>query len=718
VEQSERTVPPKRDRTPEKLDREVLGRPELGLTYIEVNGMSKRNAGAGEAGKRGSLPLLRLSGSGKVGLLSAALAGTALALYLLVVRHLPPVPAELRLPWWAIAIMFFMAEVLVVNVRFRRNAYAFSLSEIPLVIGLFTATPAGLVAGRLVGSLAALALHRRQSPLKLAFNLSGFFLESVLALLVFHAFHSGNPFEVLGWIATFLTTFAIALVADLTIGAAVSLSEGKMQAMFHGLAFGRVVSATNTSIGLIGVMILWMHPESAWLLTVPAAILFLAYRAYTGQRQQHESLEFLHESTRVLNRSLKMEAAASTLLAQARKMFRADIAEITLLPGEPDEDASITTLGPGEEGASSTHARLDPTEGVWARIASEEQAILLARPIQPARLRAHFAERGIRDAMVAPLRGGEGVVGMMLVANRRADVTAFDGEDLTLFEALTNHASVSLENARLVSRLEESLAHLTEMNRMKDDFVATVSHELRTPLTTIQGSVKTLLELGPSVDQDSERSLLEGINRQGERLHQLIEDLLVAAQIESRGIHPVISHTSLAGIAEQVAEDLRLREGDRSVVVHVDGDVPAVQTDGRRVHQIVANLAENAIKYSPPGRSLTLRVRPARGGGAISVQDQGAGVPHELRDRIFDRFYQVDQTMTRTVGGAGLGLYICRQLAEVIGGRVALERSDHRGSVFTLWVPAEPPARSIDRAGRLVAGAKDLPARAGRSPSA
>jgi signal transduction histidine kinase len=655
----------------------------------------------------------------KVGLLSVALAGTALALYLLVVRHLPPVPAELRLPWWAIATMFFLAEVLVVNVRFRRNAYAFSLSEIPLVIGLFTATPAGLVAGQLVGSLAALALRRRQSPLKLAFNLSHIFLEAVLALLVFHAFRSGDPLEALGWMAAFLTTFAIALVADLTVGAAVSLSEGRMQvqAMFHGLAFGKVVSATNTSIGLIGVMVLWMHPESAWLLAVPAAILFLAYRAYAGQRQQHESLEFLHESTRVLNQSLKIDAAVSTLLAQARKMFRADISEIVLLPDEPDGDASIATLGPGQGRASTGHARLDPTEGVWARMAAEEQAILLARPIQPARLRAHFERRGIHEAMAAPLRGRDGVVGMMMVANRTADVSTFDGEDLKLFEALTNHASVSLENAKLVSRLEESLAHLTEMNRMKDDFVATVSHELRTPLTTIQGSVKTLLQLGPSVGQDSERSLLEAINRQGERLHQLIEDLLVAAQIESRGINPVVTSTSLTGIAEQVAEELQLRDRDRSVIVHVDGEVPAVETDGRRVHQIVANLAENAIKYSPPGRTVTLRVRPAGGGGAISVQDQGGGIPQELRDRIFDRFYQVDQTITRTVGGAGLGLYICRQLADVIGGRVALERSDHRGSVFTLWVPAESPGRPHDDGGRLPrnedAGVVNLSARAG-----
>ena len=122
-----------------------------------------------------------------------------------------------------------------------------------------------------------------------------------------------------------------------------------------------------------------------------------------------------------------------------------------------------------------TPVEFDPTEGVWARVASEDVAVLVARPITNDRLRKHFAERNMRDAMVAPLHGEGTVIGTMTVGNRLGEVTTFNSEDLKLFETLANHASVSVQNARLIEQLEESLAHLTEMNRLKDDFVAAVS---------------------------------------------------------------------------------------------------------------------------------------------------------------------------------------------------------------------------------------------------
>ena len=132
---------------------------------------------------------------------------------------------------------------------------------------------------------------------------------------------------------------------------------------------------------------------------------------------------------------------------------------------------------------------------MWAEVVASAKAVSVPRPIADDRMRLYFASRGVfKDAMVAPLFGEDGaVVGTLLVGDRLGDVSTFDQEDLKLLETLANHASVSLENARLVERLQESLIHLTEMNRLKDDFVAAVSHELRTPLTSIQGYVKTLL---------------------------------------------------------------------------------------------------------------------------------------------------------------------------------------------------------------------------------
>jgi signal transduction histidine kinase len=607
-----------------------------------------------------------------------------------------PFQTDVQVPWWALTALFCLGEILVVHVQFRRNAYSFSLSEIPLVIGLFASSPSELVMALVFGSAISLIIHRRQSLLKLMFNLSHFALEACLALLIFHAFGPQGPFDPMTWLAAFVTTFGVALVADFAVGGAISLNEGRMelQSIIQGLPFGKVVAATNTSIGLIGVMVLWDNAQAAWLLAVPAAILFFAYRIYTSQREQHERMEFLYESTHLLNRSLKMEASLPALLSQARNMFRAEIAEILLFA--PEGEAMLRTrLGPGEASEILVPIRLDPTEGVWARIAAEGQSLLFTRPIAPERLRRHFAEQGIRDAMVSPLRGTDGIVGMIMVGNRLGDVSTFDPNDLKLFEALANHASVSLENARLVQRLEESLIHMTEMNRMKDDFVATVSHELRTPLTSIQGSVKTLLQTDLHFEESDRQTLLEVVDRQGERLRQLIEDLLVAARIESAQIQPVISPVSLGGLAKQVVEGLGSRAATHRFVYDTSTDPGAVQTDERRAYQILSNLVDNALKYSAPDTTITVRVRGVPGGAEIAVQDEGHGIPDEQQEHIFDRFYQVDQTSTRAVGGTGLGLYICRKLADVIGAKIGLERSDATGSVFTLWIPATPPPDAL-----------------------
>jgi signal transduction histidine kinase len=334
---------------------------------------------------------------------------------------------------------------------------------------------------------------------------------------------------------------------------------------------------------------------------------------------------------------------------------------------------------------------MDPARGVWARVAAEEQAVLVARPIQNEALRAFYTEQGIKDAMVAPLHGEDRVVGVIHVCNRLGDVTTFNTEDLKLFETLVNHASVSIENARLVGKLEDSLAHLTEMNRLKDDFVASVSHELRTPLTSIRGYVQTLLRPDVDFDADERRSFLETVDRQSGRLHRLIEDLLAVSRIESETDPSTLAPVSLRQLAEDVADELRSKTDGHGIELDLPPELPLVQTDPGKVHQILLNLVDNALKYTAAGTTIAVAGAPAGNGVSISVTDQGAGIPLDAQEKIFDRFYQVDQSATRTVGGAGLGLYICRRMAEAIGGRVWLEKSDEEGSTFSLWIPTQVP---------------------------
>jgi signal transduction histidine kinase len=637
---------------------------------------------------------LRKSGVARVWFLNIVLVALAVGMYLAGVSHLDAMNSPYDIPWWVLGVMFYFAELFVVHLQFRRNAHSFSVSEIPLVLGLFFVSPAGLLAAQVLGAGMALVLRRRQPLLKFTFNLALLAVQVCVAVLIFDQVSGlDDPVGLSGILITFVATIVPGVISAVAITLAIALSEGQIQRknLVHTFGFASVATLTNTSLGLIGVEIMWRSPQSAWLLLIPTALLLATYRLYTLQRQEHESLEFLYTSTRLASQSLQLESILPALLAQARSMFRADVAEIVFFPTDDEEEsARRSTSGPGVNLELLVPEDLDPTQGLWARVASEGESILLSRPIENERLKAHFAERNMRDAMVAPLFGKQGVVGMLTVANRLGDVVTFSREDLKLLETLANHASVSIENAKLVSSLEESLARLTEMNQLKDDFVAAVSHELRTPLTSIQGYVKTLLRDDVSFDADQQTGFLRIVERQSERLHQLIEDLLVASRLQSQGVNSDFATFSLPSLIDQVTEEFTERSQAYNFVVDIEDDLPFVMSDPVKVHQIVSNLLDNAFKYSDSGKKVVLTAERIDNAVVIAVADQGVGIPDDSRDKIFDRFYQVDQTATRSVGGTGLGLYICRRLADAIGGRVWLETSGPRGSVFCVSVPLRP----------------------------
>ena len=368
-----------------------------------------------------------------------------------------------------------------------------------------------------------------------------------------------------GWVGTLVGLIGTNLLSVTLIVVAIALVDRGFErdAFLRILSIGFIVTVTNGCLALLGVQIVDANVAAAWLLVVPAATLFIAYKGYSVQRQKLSSLEFLYQATRVSQSTRQSEVVMLSLLSQARAMFAAEISEIILFPAVAGDKAQRTALGPGDEVTELHDIDLDPTTGVWARVASEGEALLLKQPIPNLQLRKHFEDLGMKDAMVAPLRTENGVVGTMTIANHMGDVSTFDIDDLHLLETLVNHASVWLENARLIDRLEESLAHLTEMNRLKDDFVATVSHELRTPLTSIQGYIKTLLRPEVEFDADERRSFLEVIDRQSARLRALIEDLLVVSRLESHDQPPNVDVISLPEIVAEVLEELEDEDASR-----------------------------------------------------------------------------------------------------------------------------------------------------------
>ncbi|MFL5738353.1 MAG: ATP-binding protein [Actinomycetota bacterium] len=630
---------------------------------------------------------------GRVWALNIVLAIAAIGLFLGGVLGRPAIPAPFEVPWWTLAALFYLAEVFVVHIQFQRDAHSVSLGEIPLLLGLFFAGPAALVLGQVIGDGLALAIHRRQSPVKFAFNLSHFTVETCLASILFRTvLQHGNPIGPAGWSAAFTAAIVSSAFGVLAVFSVISLSEGRMQIrMLPGmLGTGIGVTLANAGIALAAITVAWSQPQAAWVLLVPTGILYIGYRGYTRMVRRHEGLAFLYEAVRTFHRAPNPgEQAILQLLRHTREAFKAERAEIVFLPSREEKRPTRTALGPGEQRSVMVPFDLHESLPAVAEAIEEVHSVLFRRSSEAS------DDGDVREAMVTPIPGQLGVIGAILVANRLGDVGTFEDRDLELLETLAEHLGVSLDNARL-GLLEEEVTHLAETNRVKDDLIASTSHELRTPLTSIQGFVKTLLRSDVEFSPEEQRSFLETVARQSDRLSRLVEDLLMASRLESGPAMAVRAPEAAETLLGRVVEEVGPQAGKREIAVQLEEELPSVLTDGERVHQILLNLVVNAIKYSPDASTITLAASSHEQGLVLRVEDEGFGIPLELHEKIFDRLYQVDQSSTRAAGGVGLGLYISQRLAETLGGRLWLERSDGDGSVFCLSLPWHQPKSGRD----------------------
>jgi DNA-binding response OmpR family regulator/signal transduction histidine kinase len=235
----------------------------------------------------------------------------------------------------------------------------------------------------------------------------------------------------------------------------------------------------------------------------------------------------------------------------------------------------------------------------------------------------------------------------------------------------------------------QDLRLLREVERLKSDFVALVSHELRTPLTAIQGCVQSLLASGEA-DPARTREFLQIIAEQGERLQELIDNLLSLSQVEAGALRLRRELLQPEPLIQSVLRQLRERLSRQRVQSAVAPGLPAVSADPRRIEQVLFNLLDNARKFAPPGSMITIHAAHDDDTVTIGVRDQGPGVPPAERERIFERFYQLEQPSTRNIGGSGLGLAICKAIVEAHGGRIWAAQAPGGGADFVFSLPAMP----------------------------
>jgi len=275
------------------------------------------------------------------------------------------------------------------------------------------------------------------------------------------------------------------------------------------------------------------------------------------------------------------------------------------------------------------------------------------------------------------LAGGEAIHGEVVVGSIRTRSLAATAAPIS-FEGSTTGAVMVLHDITEIRRLE----------RARRDFIANISHEFKTPLTAIQGFAETLL--GGALDDAQNRTrFLEIIREHALRLGRLTDDLLKLAQIEAGHMQRETEPVSVKDVVDPCMEVMRIKADQKGLLLEAEygSDLPMLMGDARSFQEILQNLLDNAVRYTPRGGRIRVKAAVEESEVVLSVADTGIGIPKAEQDRIFERFYRADAARSRESGGTGLGLSIVKHLVEAHGGRIRIDSEVGQGSTFFVYLP-------------------------------
>ena len=299
----------------------------------------------------------------------------------------------------------------------------------------------------------------------------------------------------------------------------------------------------------------------------------------------------------------------------------------------------------------------------------------------------------LRSYLAVPIEVKSRTIGVLQLGTGEPGV--YDDHDERRLSTLARYAAVWIENVRLFEEAAKVEA-LRKVDRLKSELLSTVSHELRTPLASIKGYATSLLRTDVDWDDETRREFLQIIDEESDRLTGLIADLLEMSEIEAGMLRVEKEPVLLPRLVQKVVKKLRPTAGEHAISFSAASDLPETMGDPRRLEQVLHNLIVNAIKYSPDGTSIAIRVEHANRDIQVSVKDQGVGIAPEHLEHVFERFYRVNGELTRETGGSGLGLPICRGLVEAHGGKIGVESKPGVGSTFYFTIPIVAVVRQAE----------------------
>ncbi len=431
----------------------------------------------------------------------------------------------------------------------------------------------------------------------------------------------------------------------------------------------------------------------------------LRWRAEEAQRRERET-RILYNLVRVANQEEDLSRQLNIVASAVVDVFSSwgVRACAILLPDERGKlmvRASAGRLPAGEQEYLSSDE-----EATAARVLTQGQAMGLHDVPKTSQLSTHTlrmlvgstaaTQQANRSIRFFPLKAGQKGMGVLRVLIEKDPRWLGTDPLLSMEQEQTNprtaffwtfleQAGTMIERARL--RQESMQVEvLRRTDTLRAALLSSVSHDLRTPLSSIKAAASSLLQEDVQWDEDARRGFAHTIEREADRLNRLVGNLLDMSRIEAGALKPEKEWYALPMLIQDVLEHLQPLLHGRAVQTSLPDDLPPVKMDYLQIDQVLTNLLENAVRYTPAGSPIEISAQAQDGQLLVSVADRGPGIPPEELERIFDKFYRV-RTLQRDTSGSGLGLAVCRGLVEAHGGRIWAENREGGGAVFRFTLP-------------------------------
>ncbi|MDX1686339.1 MAG: GAF domain-containing protein [Candidatus Promineifilaceae bacterium] len=431
------------------------------------------------------------------------------------------------------------------------------------------------------------------------------------------------------------------------------------------------------------------------LLADQASVAVENARLFAEAQQRLRSMSALVDMAKQVTGNLKVEMVMQTTVQRLQKLLDARASTISLLSDDGEELVVEAAAGIKPE---YHRVRMKLGEGVSGRAVKEQRMIYVRDTSDDPDFL--FFDPILRSLLVVPLVARNEVIGTLSVDSDQPN--AFTESDVQLMTIAGAQVSVAIANARLFEAVEERAAELAvayrelkESDRLKDELVQNVSHELRTPLTFIRGYIDLLLDGEMGIVTAEQQQALQIISDKTDEVTRLVQDIMALQRINEQNL--VYEPFSMARLLYTAVDCHRMSANQHGLDLVFDPPPSdgIVVGDKGRINQVLDNLIGNAIKFSPDGGTITLRMVERRDDVLVVVADEGIGLPSDKAARIFDRFYQVDGSSRRRFGGAGIGLAIVKRIMDAHHGDIWVRSELNRGSSFYFTLPKEQGQETI-----------------------